>query len=160
MPKKKIYLETSVISYLTARSSRDVVKLARQELTREWWHSNRMKYELHISSFVMEEISRGDRQAACQRLDVVADLPEIMMTDEAANLYEGLLAAKAVPIEAAADAMHIAFAVVSGMDYLLTWNCAHINNAANKKKILTVAHRFGYTENDVATIATPEELMG
>ncbi len=158
MAKKKVYLESSVISYLTARPSRDVIKLAKQELTRQWWRDNRMKYDIHVSGFVMEEIARGDSQAARDRMDIVAGLPEITLSDAAAELYESLLAAKAVPAGAAADAMHIALAVVGGMDYLLTWNCAHINNAAHKKKIAAVALRFGYTESTMATIATPEEL--
>ncbi len=157
MVKEKVYLETSVISYLTARPSRDVVKLARQELTRQWWHDMRMRYHLHVSSFVIAEISRGDPEAARQRLDSVAGLSEITMSDAADALYEGLLSAKAVPAEAEADAMHIALAVVNRMDYLLTWNCAHINNAAHKKKIAKVAERFGYTEG--STLTTPEELM-
>lgn len=124
---------------------------------REWWDGKRMKYDLHISSFVMAEISRGDPDAARQRMESVVGLPEIMMSDAADALYEGLLAAKAVPIEAEADAMHIALAVVNGMDYLLTWNCAHINNAAHKKEIAKVVSDFGYTES--STLATPEELM-
>lgn len=155
MAKKKVYLESSVISYLTARPSRDVVKLAKQDLTRQWWHNKRMKYDLHVSSFVMEEIVRGDANAAGLRRDVVIGLPEITMSDEADRLYQALLSAKAVPAEASADAMHIALAVVNGMEYLLTWNCAHINNAAHKKKIAKVVSEFGYTES---TIATPEEL--
>ena len=146
MAKKKVYLESSVISYLTARPSRDVIKLAKQELTRQWWRDNRMKYDIHVSGFVMEEIARGDSQAARDRMDIVAGLPEITLSDAAAELYESLLAAKAVPAGAAADAMHIALAVVGGMDYLLTWNCAHINNAAHKKKIAAVALRFGYKD--------------
>ncbi len=155
MAKKKVYLESSVISYLTARPSRDIVKQAKQMLTRDWWQGSRMKYQIHVSGFVMEEIARGDSGAARLRQDAVAGFPEIMLTDEAEALYEGLLSAKAVPAEASADAMHIALAVVGGMDYLLTWNCAHINNAANKKKISAVLSRFGYTES---VIATPEEL--
>ena len=155
MAKKKVYLETSVISYAASRPSRDIVKLAKQELTRQWWRDNSAQYDLHVSSFVLEEIARGDPRAAQQRMDVVAGLPEITMSNEADSLYEALLSAKAVPVEASADAMHIALAVVNGMEYLLTWNCAHINNAAHKKKIANVAAKFGYTES---TIATPEEL--
>ncbi len=155
MTKKKVYLETSVISYLASRPSRDIVKLAKQELTRQWWRDSSAQYNLHVSSFVMEEIARGDTHAAQQRKDAVAGLPEITMSDEADELYEALLSAKAVPAGASADAMHIALAAVNGMDYLLTWNCAHINNAAHKKKIAKVVLKLGYTES---TIATPEEL--
>jgi hypothetical protein len=155
MSGKKVYLESSVISYLTVRPSRDVIKIAKQELMRQWWKSYKAKYDLHVSSFVMAEISHGDVQAVRQRLDVVEGLPEITLTDAAVELYEMLLAAKAVPASAMVDAMHIALAVANGMDYLLTWNCTHINNAAHKKKIATVVSHLGYTET---VLTTPEEL--
>ncbi len=155
--KKKVYLETSVISYLTARPSRDVVKLAKQELTREWWETSRSHFELHVSIAVLDEIKKGDPGAAQRRLDAVAGLPvlEAGADDAVDSLLESLLAAKAVPAGALLDAYHIAVSAVHGISYLLTWNCAHINNAALRRKITTAITDAGY--NDVV-IATPEEL--
>ena len=140
---------------MTARPSRDVVKLAKQELTREWWNNFRTRYDLHVSGFVIAEISRGDARAARQRLDVVAGLPEIRLTNAAEELFEMLMAAKAAPESATVDVMHIALAAANSMDYLLTWNCTHINNAAHKKKIAAVVSRMGFTET---VLTTPEEL--
>ncbi len=155
MVKQKIYLETSVISYLTARPNRDVVKLAKQELTREWWKMCRKHFNLYISRPVSDEIRAGDPEAAQLRLEAVAGFPELVVTDKVNALYRELLSANIVPEKAPLDALHIAIAAVHGMSYLMTWNCTHINNATNKPKIAEIIERAGYTE---VTLATPEEL--
>ena len=146
MAKKKVYLETSVISYLTARPNRDVVKLAKQELTRQWWEQNRSAYDFYVSDPVLVEIRRGDADAAQQRLDIAAELPVLIVTDAVTVLYECLFAAKILPDKARADALHIAIAAVHGMTYLATWNCAHINNATLREKIAGAVLSAGYNE--------------
>lgn len=120
MTPKKVYLETSVISYLTALPSRDVVKLAKQELTWEWWRANRQRFELYISPAVLEEISLGDSEAIERRVNVVTGLPILDLNNDVTDLLKQLLAANIVPAKAAADALHIAIAAVHGMSYLLT----------------------------------------
>ncbi len=155
MSGKKVYLETSVIGYLTSRPSRDIIKLAKQELTRQWWDRSRATFELYVSGFVIGEIERGDARAARRRMELVADFPKISLNNDVEKIYERLIMEKAVPTKATTDAMHIALAVAHGMDYLLTWNCAHINNAAQKKKISKITEELGYTDT---IIATPEEL--
>jgi predicted nucleic acid-binding protein len=155
MTRKKVYLETSVISYLTARPSRDIVKLAKQELTREWWRTSRKHFELYVSPSVLDEITAGDAEAARQRMSAVADFPVLEVNAEIITLYEHLLSAQIVPNGAAADAFHIAIAAYHGMAYLLTWNFKHINNATMKEKITTAVKKAGYTES---VTVTPEEL--
>lgn len=156
MAKEKAYLETSVISYLTARPSRDVVKLAKQQLTREWWETSRSSFELCVSPAVIREIYVGDADAAERRAKTVSGLTVLAATDDVAALFRLFLDDKIVPAKAATDALHIAFAAVHGMSYLLTWNCKHINNAALKKRIDAIISRAGYNE---VIMATPEELM-
>lgn len=157
MGQQKVYLETSVISYLTARPSRDVLKLAKQELTRVWWQTSRRHFDLHVSIAVLEEIRKGDPEAAKRRLNAVDGLPILETgTGDAVDLLLGeLLASKAVPVEAPLDAYHIAMSAVHGMSFLLTWNCTHINNAVQKHKITAVLKDAGYNE---VVVATPEEL--
>lgn len=156
MPKEKVYLETSVISYLTARPCRDIVKLAKQQLTREWWETRRGDFELFVSRPVRAEIQDGDPEAARLRMESVAGLQEIVVTDKAAALTKKLLSSGAVPLIAAVDASHIAVSAVHGIAYLLTWNCAHINNPATKGKIAEIIAEAGYTNVE---IATPEQLL-
>lgn len=157
MAKEKVYIETSVISFLAARPSRDVVKLAKQELTRDWWETNRSHFDLYISNAVLDEIREGDPTAAKRRLDLVADLTVLDAGPGEAvdSLLGQILSARAVPAGAILDAYHIAVAAVHGMSYLLTWNCKHINNAAQRRKIATIITDAGYTE---VVMATPEEL--
>ncbi len=153
--KSRVYLETSVISYLTAWPSRDLVKAAHQEITREWW-STRARFELYVSQVVIGEAAGGDAEAARLRLQSVAGIPVLAASPEAGLLAERLVAEGSLPAKAAVDALHIAIAVVNGIDYLLTWNCTHIANAAMRHKIDAVCRRSGY---ESVVLCTPEELM-
>ena len=121
MRKKRVYVESSVISYLTARPSTDIVKLTKQTQTRMWWE-RRGAWELFISSAVLDEIQDGDRGAAQRRLDAVDGLSNLNNTKEMDALAEGLIQDGILPGKAKFDALHIAIAALSGMDYLVTWN--------------------------------------
>jgi hypothetical protein len=71
--KPTVYIETSVISYLTARRSNDFIVAARQQLTIEWWENRRSQFELYTSEVVLQESPRGDEQAATNRLKMGSD---------------------------------------------------------------------------------------
>lgn len=152
-----VYLETSIVSYLTAQPARDVVAAARQRLTIEWWDSQRAFFSLVISPLVMLEASRGDSEAAARRLEILRGLRQIDATPEAIRLAKRIVADGALPKNAADDALHIALAVVHRVEYLLTWNCRHIDNAQNKPRVRRLCHDAGY---GFPEICTPEELMG
>ena len=127
--KPKVYLETSIISYLTANPSSDVVTAGHQLTTYTWWESHRQDFELVISELVIQEASLGDPQMAQKRLDVLKDIEVLLVNDEARNLAKVLVVKKAVPEKASADALHIAVATVEKIDFLATWNFKHIANA-------------------------------
>ena len=122
MGKPKVYLETSVVSYLTARLSRDLVTVGRQEVTREWWENQREGFQLFISEFVVAEAAAGDPAAARSRLEALARLTEVALTVETRELARSLVEPGPIPRAAAIDAFHVAAAVSGGADYLLTWN--------------------------------------
>jgi hypothetical protein len=153
--KPKVYIETSVPSYLTAWRSRDLVVAGNQETTKDWWN-RRYDFDLYISEFVLQEVSSGDFNAAADRLKSLDGIPEIEITEEVAVIAEKLLADASLPSKARIDALHIATAAVGGMDYLLTWNCAHIANPALRLKIESVIRSFGY---EPPIICTPQELL-
>lgn len=153
--KSRIYLETSVISYLTAWPSRDLVRAGHQETTREWW-ATRSTFELYISQLVLEEAAAGDPAAAAKRLEAVRDVPVLELTTEATGLARDLVREAALPAKAAADALHIAIAAVQGMDCLVTWNCAHIANATMRPKIEAICRANGF---EPPVICTPLELV-
>jgi predicted nucleic acid-binding protein len=154
--KSRVYLETTIPSYLTAWPSRDLVRAAHQQITREWWQ-RRKEYELFVSQLVIRECQAGDREAAEARLEALEGLALLAQVEEAESLARALLDRVPLPDRATADALHIATAAVHGMDYLLTWNCTHIANAALRGRIEAVCREAGF---EPPAICTPEELPG
>ena len=150
-----VYVESSVIGYLASRPSRDLVTAARQTITLEWWEERRPQCEVYISTLVEEEISRGDSSAAKRRLAYVAEIPALEVTDQANTLAKELLKQRAVPKNSAEDALHIGIAAAAGMEYLLTWNFKHINNAETKTMIAKVIEAHGFVS---PVLCSPEEL--
>ncbi len=141
--KPRIYLETTIPSYLTAWPSRDLVRAAHQQITREWWQ-RRHGYEPFISQLVVRECQAGDPIAAAARLEALEGLSLLAESEEAESLARDLLDRVPLPDRAAADALHIATAAVHGMDYLLTRNCTHIANAALRGRIEVVCRDAGF----------------
>ena len=155
--KPTVYIETSIVSYLTARPSRDLLVAAHQQLTVAWWDEQRTRYELFTSQVVLAEARAGDPEAAQRRLAVLERLPLLDVTDAAIALATMLITRQALPAQAAQDALHVAVACVHGMEYLLTWNCAHLANARLRSRIEHICRDAGYVP---PIICTPEELEG
>lgn len=153
--KSKIYVETTVISYLTALPSADLILAAHQQITRDWW-KRRQRFDLFISQAVLREVGAGDAEAARLRLAAVEGIPVLAIGTDTLELAERFLLRKVIPTKAELDAVHIAVAVVNGMDFLLTWNCAHIANAAIRGKIEETCRDMGF---EPPVICTPEELL-
>lgn len=152
----RVYIETTIVSYLTARPSRDVVIAGHQQVTREWWDTRRFDYELCISVLVLDESGAGDSQAAQDRLRVLRPLLILETSPEALELAKELLLAGALPAKAADDALHIAIAASKAIPYLLTWNCRHMANAIMRPVIESVCEAKGFK---TPIICTPEELL-
>jgi hypothetical protein len=151
------YIETSVISYLTAWPSPVLLAAAHQQVTHEWWNHHRYRFDLYISQLVLDEAARGDPDAAALRLAALEGFAVLEATQSAAELVDMLIADGALPGAARDDAAHVAIAAVHNMDYLVTWNCRHIDNAEAKPLIRSVCAVHGYV---CPEICTPEELMG
>ena len=154
--KPKVYLETTIISYLAARPSRDIIIAAHQELTNEWWENRRRRFDLFVSQLVIQEAKSGDKEAARKRLGLLEPIPLLELNDKVISLAR-ILMNDAIPPKAVEDALHIAVATIHGMDYLLTWNCKHIANAEKEHAIATVCRSNNF---EPPIICTPEELMG
>lgn len=152
-----VYIESSVISYLVSRPSRDVVIAGRQAISHDWWENHRQRFELRVSALVEEEISRGDSLAAQRRLALIEDIPSLAISDKATKLAELFLTQGAVPDGSEEDTLHIGIAAAQGVDYLLTWNFKHINNAEMKSAIIKVVESYGLV---CPQICSPEELGG
>ncbi len=152
----KIYIETTIVSYLTAWPSRDVIVAAHQQITDEWWRTKRQVFELFASQLVLREAQAGNENMAQRRLSALEEVELLEVTEEALALAEDLLSKGPLPRKAEEDAVHIAVAVTNGMDYLITWNCKHIANARMRDKIEQVCRANGYKP---VIICTPEELL-
>ena len=154
--KKKVYVETTVVSDATALPTNDLVLMGRQITTRNWWNVAIQRFDLYSSAVVRREAMRGDPDAARRRLDALTVLVELPMTQKAEGLAQVLMERKAVPKEFPDDALHIAMAAVYGMDYLVSWNFKHITNMQMIPKIRKVCIDNGYL---CPEICTPYELQ-
>ena len=154
---KTIYIETSIVSYLTALPARDLLAAAWQNATSRWWENHRMRFELFTSQLVLDEAAQGRPDAAQRRLRCLAGIPHLPMPDPVIDLATALLSEGALPEKATGDALHVAVAAYHGVDYLLTWNCRHIDNAEMKPVMRSVCAVKGYV---CPEICTPLELMG
>jgi len=157
LKKPTLYLETTIPSYLTALPTRDVVALAHQEITREWWKKRRQNYDIYISSVVLEEIKMGASNAVEKRLQIVSNFKILKASPEVEAIAKIYLSELNFPQKAIRDAAHLAFACIYKLDYLLTWNCAHIANAEVRSQLFKINSKRNIW---TPTICTPEELMG
>jgi hypothetical protein len=153
---ERVYIETTIVSYLTARPSRDVVIAGHQQVTLEWWDTRRADYELCISQLVIDEASAGDPEAARERLAILQPMLVLETTSEALELARELIQAGAMPVKAVGDALHIAIAATKGIPFLLTWNCRHLANAVMRPKIEAACQGQGF---QAPIICTPEQLL-
>ena len=153
----RLYLETSVVSYLTAKPSTNIITAAHQLITNRWWTLRRDDFELLISELVLAEAARGDAEAATRRLAALEGIPRLGITKAVSELAGSVVQAHLLPAKAFPDALHIAIAAVHSVEYLLTWNCSHIANAELLPRVTTLVEDAGF---NMPFVCTPEELLG
>lgn len=154
--KPTVYIETTVISYRMAKSSRDLIIAAHQQITHEWWDIALPRFDAFISPIVLEEISKGDADAAKLRLDSVSSFQLLEVLSEVRDLADSYFSAIEIPEKARADSYHLAVAAWHGMDFLISWNCSHIVSGRVKRIVeeINSAKRIR-----TPIVCTPEELM-
>jgi hypothetical protein len=152
-----VYIETSIVSYLAAHPSRDLITAAHQQITHTWWQEYRQEFLIFASQVVLDESAAGDPQMASKRMEILKNVPLLEFTPEVAELAEALITRLPLPPRAGADAAHIAVATYHGINFLLTWNCSHIANAVLRPRIEKICKDRGYS---APVLCTPEELLG
>jgi hypothetical protein len=151
-----VYVETTIPSYLTSAPSRDLVVASQQQITHTWWRTAKERFDLFVSEAVLREVRAGDQEYAARRLQAIASLPVLAVTQEIRLLADWYQAELHLPQKAATDALHIALAIFYEMDYLVTWNCAHIANGHILRTLMGLNESQGrYTP----ILLTPQELM-
>ena len=154
---KRVYIETTIVSYLAAWPSRDLLQAARQRITHDWWENHRQEHDLYVSQIVFDESAAGDPDAAERRLALLTGVPVLDLTTDVDDVAAALMASGLLPPRAARDAVHIAASTVHGVDILLTWNCQHIANAAIMREMGEIVADSGFR---LPILCTPEELLG
>ncbi|GAB4482984.1 MAG: hypothetical protein OHK006_02690 [Thermodesulfovibrionales bacterium] len=154
--RESIYLETTVVSYYTSKPSRDIIVLAHQEITREWWGTALKRYDAFISEIVVEEALAGDPEAARKRAGILKKIPHLDLNPAVERMAQVYVERLNIPPKALRDAVHLAVASVHDVDYLVTWNCSHIANGEIIRKLMQVNIAYGIK---TPVICTPEELM-
>jgi hypothetical protein len=155
--KARVYIETSMVSYLTPRPSRDIVAAAHQQISLDWWERRRHNLDLVASLLVVNEARLGSPEAAARRLAILEGIALLEVTAPAQELAITIVQKGLLPQTAYPDVLHIATAAVHQVDYLLTWNCNHIANAEILPRIAAICEPFGLA---LPYICTPEELLG
>jgi len=155
MVRSTVYIESTVISYYAASRTRDLILAAHQQITWEWWESVLPRFDAYVSQIVLDEISRGDPDAAQRRLDAVRTFAVLEMTSDVASLADMYFGALDIPLKARNDSFHLALAVYHGMDYLVSWNCTHISSGRVRNIVGGINDKRGY---QTPIICTPEEL--
>jgi predicted nucleic acid-binding protein len=153
---ESVYIETTIVSYLTAWPTNDIIRQSHQLITRQWWNNARLRFSVYTSRIVQVEASAGDPVAARERLDALKDLPLLQISKEAEELASVIAGYTGLPSSKAADALHVAIAAVNGIDYLLTWNCTHLANGVLIPKIARACDSMSYV---APQIVTPEFLL-
>ena len=154
--KETIYIETSILGHLTARSTDNLILAANIKLTQDWWHDYSSSFVIYASEVVEDEAARGDPVIAAQRLNLLQSFMLLELTEEAFELSQAFLSQSNLPPKASNDALHMALATVYGLDYLLTWNCKHMANAQIQRKLSQISSELGY---GLPVICTPYELI-
>lgn len=155
MPKR-VFIETTIPSYLAARPARDLRQAARQQITHDWWQHRRHRFDLCTSQIVLNEAAAGDSEVATQRAVFLDGIPLLDITVPVEQLADAILRSGLLPPKAARDAFHIAVVAVHEIDILLTWNCRHIANASILRELEDVVAAQGYR---IPILCTPEELL-
>jgi hypothetical protein len=154
--KPSVYIETTVVSYLTSRASADDILGGRQQATRQLWEDHSDNFEFIVSDIVITEIRQGDEIAAQRRIDALTGLTVLDLSPQASALALELITAGAVPPHSLPDAQHIAIAVVNGIEHLTSWNYKHIVNETKRQHIDQVCRAAGYQPT---ILCTPAELI-
>jgi hypothetical protein len=154
--RPRLYLETTIPSYLTARMSGDLHTARCQRTTLRWWNSWRTSFEIYVSDLVAAEVARGNPEAAQRRIDLIDPYAFVMTDERSKALKSCLMADCGLPTRAETDAGHVAVAAVHSIQFLLTWNCAHLANDQFSRRIAAVCQSEGYK---CPIICTPAQLL-
>ncbi len=151
----RVYVETSVISYLAARPSADAINETRQHFSCQSW-KKRAQLDLLAADAVLAEVRIGDNDAVVNRMVYCKTLTLLDLHSGVEDLARHLIRRKAVPGKAFTDAAHNAIAALHKVQFIASWNFRHIVSALARRNI---EHALIDLVPRVPVIATPEEML-
>lgn len=155
--KEIVYIETTIVSYLVARPSRDLLLAAHQQVTRDWWQEELGHYACITSDEVLREAALGEPEMSQRRLDALNDISMVRTDENAIRLAQGILEAGILPPTVFPDALHVVVAAINRASILLTWNCKHLANPHLLPRLRKYLEGQGLV---LPEICTPIELAG
>ncbi len=155
--KPRLYLETTIVSYLVARPSRNAIIRVRQQSTQAWWDARLADFEIFISDVVRFEAAAGDAAPSSKRLALLEGFAVLGGSPASELLAAALIGPDLLPSKAVRDAAHLAIAAANQMHFLLTWNFRHIANREILEKVEIICEKHGCK---CPIVCTPDELMG
>lgn len=151
----RVYLETSFFSACVSER-RDARSIYSRHQSRQWWVHQRTAYEIFISGEVLRELSSPGFRHREEALALAKDARLLALNGDVLGLAKALVREKAMPgPEESGDAVHLAAAVVHGMDFLLTWNQRHLANPNKLPHLREVCMRAGFM---TPALTTPDAL--
>ena len=138
-----VFIETSIISYATARPCTDAVVAVLQDHARRWMAEQRPNYYVVTSQFVIDQASLGDPDAASRRLSMLNSIPILEANPDVQRVADALVSRHLIPTSARLDDLHVASAALAGVQYLLTLNCRHIANAHVLPRVYQLLSELG-----------------
>jgi predicted nucleic acid-binding protein len=140
--KPSVYLDANILSVLHQRRARGVLR-DHQLVTREWWEQERRFFQLYSSVRTESELAAGKYSGQAEALAEVRRLRFLVFSGEVRDLALSYLEEQIVPASSPGDAYHLAFAAVHMIDYLMTWNQAHLLNVETWAKLKALHERTG-----------------
>jgi len=152
-----VYLETSIVSHATARTSSNAATAVLQDQAKRWMNEQRSNFNVVTSRLVLDEAALGDPDAAQRRLTLLSDIPVLNPNPDVESVAEQLVSRSLIPENARLDASHVATAALAGVQFLLTQNCRHIANASVLPRVYQLLDELGLPG---LLIYTPAEFLG
>ena len=155
MALPRVYIETTIPSfYHEIRTDPEAV--ARKNWTQHWWDFKRESYGIFTSEAVLDELDRGNYPAKKDALSLLERVPVIPIEPPVLEIVETYVRRSVMPADPTGDALHLALTSYHSIDFLLTWNCAHLANANKFSHIRRVNTMLGLF---VPSLVTPLELL-
>ena len=155
--KARLYLETTIVSYLVARPGSNAKARYYHEMAKQWWDRRLTKYKVCVSEDLFAELEADEVAVPRKLKSQLERFPALPLTPAVTELSDALLQRQALPSDAARAAKHIATAAVHGIKFLVSLDLHRTVNAHFRRDIEAVCESLGH---QCPAIGYPPQFMG